>query len=647
MTTLLQELVQQDALFCKELHKPGRLWFTKRVLDYQPIAVSADKKAAATAVLNKAKKMTQTRLDVKRGSLVDDLKRTEQNEIRARIVYGLLGTDLSTFVDFSNDQLLDFIVERRYRSIQRMVSFINPSRDRKILAYPSAGPITAQVSKQAGPFWEGVTSFSSGPKVYPFVLTDKGKQSPENAIEQLFAKNETLEDRTRIDCPAAAMVTHLDALLVAKNSDLLAKMVEAGGQEYLAIDHPFGSIRFLGGSFQGGFTGWVNKASATGTDIDIEVLSAPRMVPPFDISLIDADTRTEVQVTQVTRNTSLKEEAISIPSSPLVKSTLHVTQPDHHSFSVLTGNRVIPKGAPPYHVITDRRLNIALFDQSFVVENDLLVGDHIYVANHPLHRSRLGSTIWNGEHSFILDPWQGSRAKIIVTGHGVAKLTIAQVVWVMLEEINAFLEVTRQVIDRWLALPASKPPDAQQAADAKLREVLGRVLLQNAPSGLNGTFRIFNFPKIAYRKNSADRNFPPYWAMDVEGDDGGQHIDRKQVLIFDYDPVRTVAKQWPTTKFTNLIAVLRHVDLVNAGGPEKTHYAVSYIDDNAGVLVFMPLYYPDGPRQGKPVQLGYSDIQDSVIMSDPDEWIFVTRPRVLATPAYLTYLKQIGALSAD
>ena len=135
--------------------------------------------------------------------------------------------------------------------------------------------------------------------------------------------------------------------------------------------------------------------------------------------------------------------------------------------------------------------------------------------------------------------------------------------------------------------------------------------------------------------------------MDVEGDDGGQHIDRKQVLIFDYDPVRTVAKQWPTSGFTNLIAVLRHVDLVAAGGPEKTHYAVSYIDDNAGVLVFMPLYYPDGPRQGKPVHLGYSDIQDSVIMSDPDEWIFVTRPRILAAPFYLTYLKQIGALSHD
>ena len=104
--------------------------------------------------------MTQTRLDVKRGSLVDNLKRTEQNEIRARIVYGLLGTELSTFVDFSNDQLLDFIVERRYRSIQRMVSFINPSRDRKILAYPPAGPVTAQVNKQSRSLWEGVTSFS-------------------------------------------------------------------------------------------------------------------------------------------------------------------------------------------------------------------------------------------------------------------------------------------------------------------------------------------------------------------------------------------------------------------------------------------------------------------------------------------------------
>ncbi len=644
MTTLLQELVQQEPLFCKELHKPGRVWFTKRVLNYQPIAVSADKKKAATAVLNKAKKMTQTRLDVKSGSLVDKLKRTEQNEIRARIIYGILGTELRTFVDFSNDQLLDFIVERRYRSIQRMVSFINPNRERKILAYPPAGPITAQVNKQSRSFWEGVTSFSSGPSIYPFALTPQGKQSPREAIENLFIKNDALTDQTRIDCPAAAMVTHFDSLLAAKAPKVLADALAAEGRDYLAIDHPFGSIRFLDGAFQGGFTGWVNRPSPTGTDIDIEVLAAPRLVTPFDVALIDAGTRIEVHVTKLTRNTKLKDEAISIASSPFVKSTLRVSQSTHQSFPVGTGTRVVHKSAPAYHVVTDRRFDVALFDQSFVVEDDLLVGDHIYVANHPLHRSRLGSTIWNGEHSFILDPWQGNRAKIIVTGHGVAKLTIAQVVWIMLEEINAFLEITRQTVDAWLALPASKVPDAQQAADPKLQAVLGRVLLENAPVALNGTFRVFNFPKLSYRKNGAAASFPAYWAMDVEGDVGSRHIDRKQILIFDYDPVRKVAKQWPTSGFTNLIAVLRHVDLVAAGGPAKTHYAVSYIDDNAGVLVYMPLYYPDGQRQRKPVRLGYSDIQDSVIMSDPDEWIFVTRPRISAVPAYLTYLKQIGAL---
>ena len=55
MTTLLQELVQQDAVL-QGLHKRGRVWFASGYSTYQPIAVSADKKAAATAVLNKAKK---------------------------------------------------------------------------------------------------------------------------------------------------------------------------------------------------------------------------------------------------------------------------------------------------------------------------------------------------------------------------------------------------------------------------------------------------------------------------------------------------------------------------------------------------------------------------------------------------------------
>ena len=44
------------------------------------------------------------------------------------------------------------------------------------------------------------------------------------------------------------------------------------------------------------------------------------------------------------------------------------------------------------------------------------------------------------------------------------------------------------------------------------------------------------------------------------------------------------------------------------------------------------------------MQLGYPDIQDSVILSDPDDWIFVTRPQMLGFPAYMDFLLKIGAI---
>ena len=649
MAVSVAEMTKQDALYCKELSKAGRVWFTKRVLNYQPIATSPDVKAAASAMLTKAKKMVQDRLDVPRGSLVDDLKRAERNEIRARIVYGALGTDVPGFLDFSNDRLLDWLVERRFRAIQRMQSFINPNKKRKIFAYPPAGTRTAQVNKQSRTplaLWEGVTPSSTGPPTYPFVLTKDGQASITTSLENLFEKNDKVEDQTRVDCPAAAMITHLDALLVAKDRSRLRVSLMAEGRDYVAIDHPFHSLRLLDGTLQAGFGGWVNKGSAAAASIEVEVLGAPPLEPPFERAVIDGAERYEVKVTSLSRDISLKNGDLSITAAPLVKATMKMERLDKQPFGFGAGARVVHKLSPPFHAITDRRLLNRLYEQTFVPQDDLQVGDHIYVANHPLHRSRLGSTIWNGEHSFVLDPWQSTRGGIIVTGHGVLKLTIAQVVAIMLEEINSFLDIARQIVDAWLAIPTAKTPDDTFALSQKIKDDLGEILLLRGPFDLTGTARVFNLPALSYRKNGANHTYPAYWVLDVEGDSSkGEHVGRRDKLFFDYDPVRTTPKRWPAPSATNRVALERQQDLVNAGLPAKKQYACSYLEDNAGLFVFMPLYYPEGSRQGKPVVLGYRDIQDSVILGDPTSAIFVTRPEALGLPAYMDALVKMGAIT--
>jgi len=653
VTLALRQWVKQDALYARQLPKIGRVRFTTKIMRYAGTLSPPDADTAIKQLLTKSKALVAARLTSPRGSLVDDLNRAQRKEIRAGIVYGALGNNPGIFLDATtaHDDLLDFIVERRYRSIQRMLSFVNPNADRQMLAYPPAGPLTAQVNKQSvSPvaFWKGVTPVAGGTFAYPFVLTPDGKLSPKKAIETLFTKNKKREERTLVDCPAAAMIVHTDALLVAKDPDKLATALANEAADYLAIDHAFGPIRQVGNAFMGGFSGWSTALSTAGSDVDVKMLAAPRSTPPFDIDMVDFNGRETVSVSRITRDTSLIEEQVNIPSSPLVESTMRVAKLGH-PYSV--GTHLSRTGIPSFHAVSDSR-DQSLFDHDFVVDDDLQLGDHIYVANHPLHRTRLGSTIWNGEHSFVLDPWQTKRGDILVTGHGVTKLTVAQVTWIMLEEINAFLRLTRKLVDQWLALPASATPAKTGPADDALRNALGRILLQSGPMPFVGTFRAFNLAAVSYRKSGMDRTYPSSWVMDLEGDSGTTHIDRKQALIFDYDPNRTKAAPAITTPFTNLIAVLRHDRLVAFGGPEKKHYAVSYIDDNAGLLVYMPLYHPIGPKRGNEVELGFADVQDSIIFSrivDPsgkkESRIFVTKPKVAATAAYLARLKQIGAIA--
>jgi hypothetical protein len=225
-------------------------------------------------------------------------------------------------------------------------------------------------------------------------------------------------------------------------------------------------------------------------------------------------------------------------------------------------------------------------------------------------------------------------------------MTIAQVVWVMLEEINAFLDIARQIVDAWLAIPASKTPAETLPLSQAIQNALGEILLLNGPFDLTGTARAFNLPGLTYRKNGANQIYQPYWVLDVEGNSSkGEHISRRDKLFFDYDPVRKTPNPWPAKSSKDRVALERHQDLVNAGLPARKQYAVSYLDDNAGLFVYMPLYYFEGSRQGKPVQLGYPDIQDSVILSDPDDWIFVTRPQTqFGHQPYMDFLLKIGAI---
>ena len=443
----------------------------------------------------------------------------------------------------------------------------------------------------------------------------------------------------------------MDALLAA-NPDKMAKALADESPAYLAIDHPYGSMNLFDTGYLGGFGGWLNQSAPQGDNVDLKMFIGLTGIPIYSTILMDGNGKERIKITGLTRdritNTitggELKSQEVYTEANPLLQSTLRVERLDR-SFSV--GAHISHFAVDWFHAVTDDRPGKALFDRLFIAKDDLQVGDHIYLANHSIHQTRIGSTPWNGEHSLVPDPWNANPFQIRITGHGIPEQTVLQLTHSMLEEINVFLAVTRKIVDKWLALSPGRTPDSMSdgEASARQRSFLAQFLLRANPVQFNGKIRVFNMPALAYRRGGKNKVYPAYWVMDLEGKSDNTPIERKQVLLFDYDPKATKARPWKDPwPPTNPVAVLRPAGLAALGGEAKRHYAVSYIDQQIGLELLMPLYYPLEPHKGSPVRINFDDVKRSIFFGLADGRVFVTRPRVLADSGYLAHLKHLGAI---
>jgi hypothetical protein len=651
---LLKDGEKDKTLYAKDLNGAGRRWFTKKILSFVDSQGTTNRKADAKALLKKSATLAKARATPPRGSLIEDLKVLERAIYRTRIVYGIIGSFPAIFLDSTpHNDVLDFILERRFRAIQRMLGFINPNSTRKRVSYPSGGPPTAQVSKDTRTLWVGTTKLpadtTTTPLRFPFVLTAAGKLAPKDAIEKLFTQQKDEADRTRLDCPAAAMATHVDALLAAKDPDKLAKALAAVNAHYLAIDHAYGPQRMIGSRVAGMFTGYVSQLATSGTDVQLHAFGNPAATT-FD--LVDKDGRmSSLEAKNVTANSPLIAGQVLIESNPMIEWVVTVKNLPR---TASVGGHFSEPGLPDFHVVSDPRPDKSLFDQDFIPDTDLQVGDHIYVANHAIHRSRLGNTIWNGEHSFVLYPWAATVGDIAVTGHGVTTKTITQVVATMLEEINIYLDIARKIVDAWLAIPASRAPVVDMDADNNFRNALGVLMLRDSATPYVGKVRPFNMPAFKYKKGGKDTNYAAYWLIELDGTIAAGTpqeltVQRKDVLIFDYNPSRKDADTWPPspTPRTSGALIARNPSLVALGGPQKTHYGISFIDDLAGMAFLMPLYHPLHPKKGQPVRLGFNDIKNGIGPRPAGglSKMYVIRPKVRVDTPYLTFLQSIGAIA--
>ena len=110
----------------------------------------------------------------------------------------------------------------------------------------------------------------------------------------------------------------------------------------------------------------------------------------------------------------------------------------------------------PFHFVTDSRPDHALFEQATLKTEDLQVGDHVFVRNHPLYKIFRPEGFWGGEHSFISEigsrdsALPAFRTELEVEGHGLSN-TLLGMANEMLEYVNTDLSRVQAVTKLHLA----------------------------------------------------------------------------------------------------------------------------------------------------------------------------------------------------
>jgi hypothetical protein len=613
---LLKDLAGNAPLFAPLLAEKSRRWFAAKLLTYvRASTASADVEAAAESLLLKVRALTKARLDSSRGDVEDELKRLTENRRRTEVCYGLVGGHPSVFLDVPNrtllqEKLLVFLFERRVQSVRRVTEDI---KDQDVFGF--CGLAEVKPSSSATTFWSGITSGG-----FPFILSAQGKQNPVAAVGKLF---EVAGEQSDFDCAVAAMVVHLDALReAAKPDDFLDALTSP--QDYFALDHPYGSVRFAsGGKAVGGQSALLTELAAPGTNVKARALFAALAAP--SARLVDGLGWEDVQVT-------VERKANGEPTGYLIFAQLS------RPFAKFA--RVVPAGLPDFHVTTDQRPDRALFEQVLVPLVDLQIGDHVYLPNHPVFGTWSPQSPWVGEHAFRVDGPQGDAAGGRFSGHGIKRIMTPQELTddLLSKGTNEFLDVVRGIVAEHVQiLAAGTSPDPSNTAIAAPGWV--QALLQKTRlATLVGTCDVFVVPAFPIKVGSESTEYPKSYTITMKGTLDGAQVTDSTFIAFNIHDKPQVFPPSDTPLRPVLVERLPPASL-----PARKSYGLVVVDEIVGTRGVFPLYHQFGPREGMPRLAKHSDVERPLVGASRED-VLVLRPRVATDPAYLTFLTANGAL---
>lgn len=673
-----QSLVADGDLFASSFDdEAGKKWFVKKIVAH--LSNSPDVEGASRVYLAKAKMLVNTRRDPPQAREYAGVSFVLHLVVQA--MYGAMGVHPAVFLDQDNVALLNFVTERRVRTIVQMRDSVNSP----MFNFPVGDVWNSSLRPSARQFWQGNAAPQS--PLWPFVLSPQGKSDRKTAITSLFALPQNTSDQHRVECQTAATMVLLDSLLVAANPSALFASLDGDLDGYLAIDNPDTAMRRfpVGGPLTGPPIGGLrlldNPAAAGNSGVEVVPPVRVQLNPdrPLNINLLSNDDGgvQTVTITEVHAPDDIAErDKIRTSAAPPSNTTVVLQQTLARNFD--RGTRIVASEVPLFHALTDARRNTALFEQRFVAIDDLQPGDVVHVLGHPLVRSKIPMSAFGGERCVIVKPWK-PLMQIDVTGHGIGTMTLLDLTSAMVRVGNRLLTVARHVLNNYLTpaltiFPAASgqipTPDNSaegKALEARIKETIALSLnLENPdlwtdPSFFTGSWEVHNFPSFTASalpdldRQSGFQSYPRYWALTIQGTiqafEQPMTLTENRFFVFGYWPSRINPATpnelaWPAEISKNYVALIWGTGGNLGAADERRMFGIPYFDDRAGQPVSMPLFAPGPDAAGapEPTVLTYADLLPALFnLAKNNDEAWVLRPHVSDDIAYMNHLRAIGA----
>ena len=616
-----------------------RKWFIEKLLDYF-LDTGVKESKVEREIKKKIEEATTIFNDVKNNGLSTgglDVIWTKyvNRRSKAQIVYDLLATH-PEFFDSAHEDYRNFIIERRYRCIERMNYYVNPNERRKVFAYPdrSLGEPTYRLNTQAASYWESYLTDADT----PFVLSASGSSNPTTAIEKLFESNSNRPDRNLMFCDMVAFSLLVDSLLAAKDSDtLLTNLATNEGSSYVRLDHPYAPNGFSGVRL----VSFLTEEATSGTNAILD-LSTPWL------ALFSIPTQTELNTDSFIDLTGSYDDLTVEIVSGDHREVIEFDKINHKQkqIRVTQLNRDYPVGArifiyeaaltvnPIVHVLTDDRSAKTLFEQKQVTSDELMVGDHIYILNHPLYQTFYTGGPWTGEHAFIMGmqgKTQSELNQMLVAGHGLSS-SLVEMSNHLLGHMNTKFSMIQAVLKIHLA--NVKKNGNVTSSDDDVFVTTTKFNTKDFDIYQYGVFYDFDeWVGVNSTTNTVETGF----AM-------GQEVgDDQQIYIFNLlgvDPTENL-----TIRDYPLRIKYDSADPFNSTNRFKlSNWKFEYFSIYTGQYEQFQLFDLVSGVDVKQ-HLTQSDLALWFDIADPDkEGVLVTRPFVSFDPSYLTYLSTNGAI---